>query len=67
MFYLTCCSLNVYEKHQVVEKQDNNNKASYGKEILQKFSQELTSELGNGFSHANLRKYTHQEGLEIFP
>ena len=39
----------------VVEEQNGETSATYGKHLLQDLSKELTAEFGNGFSYANLR------------
>ncbi len=41
----------------VLEEQNGNQRADYGKEILKNLSIELTSEFGKGFSERSLREY----------
>lgn len=42
-------------KRIVEEEQKGQDRASYGELILKKLSKNLTSEIGNGFSYANLK------------
>jgi predicted nuclease of restriction endonuclease-like (RecB) superfamily len=44
-------------KRIVEEKQQGQQRAAYGEEILQTLSEELTKEFGKGFSYANLRNF----------
>ena len=41
----------------VIEEQNGNDRAGYGKAIIKTISQELTSEFGKGFSERNLRNF----------
>lgn len=41
----------------VLEEQNGNHRATYGKQIVQTLSAELTNEFGKGFSERNIRKY----------
>ncbi len=41
----------------VVEEQQGDKRATYGEEIIQNLSKELSAEFGKGFSYANLRNF----------
>lgn len=41
----------------VLEEQNGNDRAGYGKAIIKTISQELTTEFGKGFSERNLRNF----------
>jgi predicted nuclease of restriction endonuclease-like (RecB) superfamily len=52
-------------KRIVEEEQSGNKRAGYGKEILKKLSEELTSEFGKGFSERSLREF--RQFYNLFP
>ena len=43
-------------KHIVENEQNNNQRAAYGKKVLQQLAIKLTKEYGNGWSYSNLRQ-----------